>query len=89
MGISFEKSRTICCSDATGSMSGLWGATKEYIQVMFERMKSMVDEEYFEMMWIAYHDYDVSPVIEKSSWSNNVSILQNFVNGIELDGGGV
>jgi hypothetical protein len=52
----FKFSRTICLSDATGSMSSLWNATKCYIEEMLRRIDEIGNSN-SELMWIAYRDY--------------------------------
>jgi len=81
-------SRMVCLSDATGSMSGIWGATRDCITEMLRRIDE-IGEGQFELLWIAYRDYsDGAGLLEASSWTKDPHELVRFVSTIKCTGGG-
>jgi hypothetical protein len=79
--------RLVCLSDATGSMGGVWNATRLHIQEMLNRINE-IGKGRFELLWIAYRDYSESSILEKSKWSKNPKDLSEFVSSITCNGGG-
>lgn len=83
-----SKSRTICLSDATGSMSSVWNSAKTHITEMIKRIVEIGGAGKSELMWVAYRDYSDTALLEQSPWSSNPTELQNFINKIQCEGGG-
>jgi len=89
--------RMVVLSDATGSMNKLWGNARQTITTIVTRMKELT-EEYarkhqlssvdFQFQWIAYKDYSDTPVLQKSGWTSDANLLQQFINRIQCEGGG-
>lgn len=80
------RSRMLGLSDATGSMTGLWDATRQQIQEMIRRI---VEMGVFELQWVAYRDYtDGSHVLEPSGWQHSAEPLLEFLRGVRCFGGG-
>lgn len=79
--------RLVCLSDATGSMSGLWSATRKCIREMLERIEE-IGEGKFELLWIAYQDYSDTKVLKKSNWSKDPHKLSDFLGSVTTGGGG-
>jgi hypothetical protein len=82
------KSRTICLSDATGSMHTVWRNAKTHITEMIRRITEIGGAGKSELKWIAYRDYSDAILLQQSEWSSNPSELEKFIAGIECTGGG-
>jgi hypothetical protein len=82
------KSRIICVSDATGSMSSVWNNAKSTIHEMINRITAIGGAGKSELMWVAYRDYCDTNLLENSEFTADASVLQNFINNIKCTGGG-
>jgi len=63
-GVKGRRSRTICISDATGSMGEIWKYAKRYVRPMIDRIMTIGGVDSADLMWIAYRDYKDSRLIE-------------------------
>ena len=80
-----KPSRLIGLSDATGSMAGVWDATRRHITEMIGRISELGE---FEVSWAAYRDYgDGNGLLEFSGWQKQAQPLLDFVNSIRCYGG--
>ena len=78
-------SRLIGLSDATGSMAGVWDATRRHITEMISRISELGR---FEVRWVAYRDYgDGNGLLEPSGWHDQAQPLLDFINAIRCYGG--
>jgi hypothetical protein len=84
------KCRLLCLSDATGSMSDVWGKTQNSIRTMLERISEISGgSSNIEVKWLAFRDYELerSKVIEASPWTDNPASLVKFVGSIRCHSG--
>ena len=84
------KCRLLCLSDATSSMSSLWGQSQEGIRTMLERISAISGGiGNVEVKWVAFRDYDLekSKVLEASPWTEDPASLVKFVGSIQCRGG--
>ncbi len=80
-----KASKLIGLSDATGSMAGVWDATRRHITEMISRISEVGR---FEIRWVAYRDYgDGNGLIEPSGWHDQAQPLLDFINAIRCYGG--
>jgi len=86
--IGIKRSRTICISDATGSMGSIWRNAKIYVRKMISNIFEVCGEGSADLMWIAYRDYSDKKLLEASTWSNDPDYLLGFIEKIAPDGGG-
>lgn len=78
-------SKLIGLSDATGSMAGVWDATRRHITEMIGRISELGR---FELRWVAYRDYgDGNGLLEPSGWHDRARPLLDFINAIRCYGG--
>jgi len=82
------KSRTICLSDATGSMASVWTNAKKEISNIIERIVKIGGKGKSELMWTAYRDYSDKVLVESSEWTEDPALLMKFIEKIECYGGG-
>jgi len=82
-----SKSRTVCVSDATGSMEEVWNAAKGSICEMVRRITTIGGVGKSELMWVAYRDYSDSKLLEFSDFTSDATVLEKFINRIKCEGG--